>query len=487
LRPLLSLFTDGEIEAIGTATRRVLAQKGLRFVVPEVLKVFSDRGFQIVDGSVVRISSDELDAALRTAPRSFVRRGATPSRDVLLGDGETKFAVGSLPIWVVELEPQIRRRPATLDDFKRFTLLSEVLDGFAIGNPVVQPQEIPVEVMHVLWNRNNAVRMTKPACCWYGTSFETSQEGLELLRLAAGGMDALRSSKRWAITICPDSALQWGKSAIGAMVMAEGEVPVEVLPIPFLGSMHPVTMAGALVQSAAEVMAIVVLTQLVRPGCPVVYAASYGGVMDMASGSHSFGAPESALFGAASAAVGQAFGLTTDMMQGTSDSKLPDAQAALEKTMALLMPALAGADCVTMAGALLDFALSASYEQLLIDEEIVNSVLRIARGSLVNEETLAEREIMELPFGGHHLGSEHTYRNYRNELFFTKLADRRPWEAWWRDGGEDMPARARRQVARILASAQPVQGVPEENRQAVDRFAADICRRHGVDPEPLLY
>ena len=487
MKPLLNLFTDDEIDAVCTATRRVLAEKGLRFVVPEVVQVFRDRGFQIVDDDVVRISSDELDAALGTAPRSFVRRGAMASRDVRLGDGETKFGVGSLPIWVIEQEPQVERRAATLDDFRRFTLLSEALDGFVIGNPVVQPQEVPVEVMHLLWNRNNAVRMTKPVCCWYGTNFEAAREGLEVLRLAAGGMDALRSSRRWALTVCPDGALQWGKTAIAILEMAEAEVPVEVVPTPFLGSMHPVTMAGALVQSAAEVMGIVVLTQLLRPGCPVLYAASYGGIMDMASASHALGAPESALLAAASAAVGQAFGLPTDMMQGISDSKLPDAQAALEKTMALLMPTLAGADCVTMAGGLIDFALSASYEQLLMDEEIVNSVRRIARGSLVNEETLAEGVIMELPFGGQHLDSEHTYKHYRNELFFTKLADRRSWEVWWQDGAKDMAGRARGEVERILASAQPVQGVPEENQRAVDKFVADVCRRQGVDPEPLLY
>ena len=486
MKPQLKLLVDSQIEAVCAAARRILANKGVRFVISEAIDVFRRHGFQIVDGDVVRITSDQLDSALKTAPGNFTRKGAVPERDVTLGDGEKKFAVGSLPVWVIEREPQVRRRPATLEDFKRFTLLSEALDGFAIGNAVVQPQEIPVEVMHLLWNRNGCVRMTKPTCCWYGTSFQTSEEGLEILRLAAGGLAELRKLKRWAITICPDSALQWGKSAIGAVVMAEAEVPVEILPMPFLGSTHPVTLGGALVQSAVETLSLAVLTQLVRPGCPVLYAASYGGIMDMAVGSHSFGAPESALFAAASTAVGKAFGLPTDMMQGSSDSKLPDSQAATEKVMASLLPALAGADCITQAGALLDFALSASYEQLTIDHEIVQCIQRIIREVKINETTLAEQEIMATPFGGHYLESEYPLRHFREELYFPHLLDRKPWGRWFADGTKDMARRAGEYVEKILTDAKPSQGIPMERQKAIDAFCTEICRKRGVNPESLL-
>jgi trimethylamine--corrinoid protein Co-methyltransferase len=487
MKPVLSVLSDSEIEVICNAARLILSKKGLRFVDPEVLDVFRRNGFEIADGNVVHIASDQLESALRTAPKRFVRRGASVDRDVALGTGVTHFAVGSLPIFVVERKPAVRRRPAELGDLKRFTQLSEALDAFTIGNPVVQPQEIPEKVMHLLWNRTGSVRMTKPVCCWYGTSRETSEEGLEVLRLAAGGLEQLRAQKRWAMTLCPDSALQWGKIAIGVVVMAPAEVPVEVLPMPFQGSTHPVTMAGALVQSAAEVLGVVVLTQLVRPGCPVLYAASYGGIMDMAMGTHVFGTPESALFGAASTAVGRAFGLPTDMMQGISDSKLPDAQAAMEKAMVLLMPALAGADCITQAGALLDFALSASYEQLVIDSEIVHYVQKIVRGVLVDEATLAQQEIMNLPFGGHFIDSPHTLQHFKKELYFTKLMDRHPWQIWEAGGARDLAERAHLRAEELLAQAKPVQGIPRERQEAVDTFVAEICRKHGVDPEPLLF
>jgi len=209
--------------------------------------------------------------------------------------------------------------------------------------------------------------------------------------------------------------------------------------------------------------------------------------MDMAMGTHVFGTPESALFGAASTAVGRAFGLPTDMMQGISDSKLPDAQAAMEKAMVLLMPALAGADCITQAGALLDFALSASYEQLVIDSEIVHYVQKIVRGVLVDEATLAQQEIMNLPFGGHFIDSPHTLQHFKKELYFTKLMDRHPWQIWEAGGARDLAERAHLRAEELLAQAKPVQGIPRERQEAVDTFVAEICRKHGVDPEPLLF
>lgn len=456
-------------------------------MAPEVLAVFRKNGFLITDENVVHITPDELQAALRTAPRKFIRKGAHAGRDVVIGDRESKFAVGSLPIWVIETEPVISRRPATWDDLISFTLLSESLDGYSIGNAVVQPREIPNEVMHVLWNRNSTVRMTKPACCWYGDSLERAEEGLEVLRLAAGGLENLRNLKRWAITVCPDRALEWGASVIGGMVMADAEVPVDILPMPFLGSMYPVTLAGALVQSAVEVLGIVVLTQLVRPGCPVLYAASYGGIMDMKTASHSFGAPESALFAAASTQLGHAFGLPVNMMQGTTDSKLPDAQAAYEKTMTYLMCALAGADCVTQAGALLDFALSASYESLVIEDEIVRFVKRISRGARISVDTIAEEEIMSLPFGGHYLETEHTLLHFRKELEPALVSDRWTWERWRNDGCKDTAKRASELAENILEKAVLCQGIPAQQKDAVDAFVGDICRKRGVNPDPILW
>ena len=157
-------------------------------------------------------------------------------------------------------------------------------------------------------------------------------------------------------------------------------------------------------------------------------------------------------------------------------------------TLALLvlLCALAGADCVTMAGALLDFALAASYEQLLIEEEIIGYVQRIVKREAIDRETLAEEQIMALPFGGHYLESPHTLAHFREALYFPRLADRRSWDQWYSEGAKDAPRRARERARQILEEAKPAEGLPGERRRAVDAFCASVCSRHNVDPEAVL-
>ena len=151
------------------------------------------------------------------------------------------------------------------------------------------------------------------------------------------------------------------------------------------------------------------------------------------------------------------------------------------------MCALAGADCVTMAGALLDFALSASAELLMIEEEIIGNVQRIVARECVDKESLALEQIMALPFGGHYLESPHTLAHFRQALYLPRLADRRSWEVWETDGAADAAQRARARAQGILQGARPSLGVTPERARAVDAFAAELCRRCGVDPESVLY
>jgi len=478
LKGSLKLLSKKDLENIHTSTLEILEKVGVRFTVAEAREVFSEAGFR-VEKDVVKFKPKDIEDALKKAPSRVLRKGLSSKWDVDLGDEKVYFGVGSLPIWVVESD--YRRRKATYQDLLKFTLLSELLPNFSIGNGVVQPQEIPNSVIHAIWNQNATIRMSKPSCCWYAKDFLVAEDGLRILEAAAGGKDELKRMKTWAITICPDSALQWGESVIGELVMAKAGVPIEILPMPFCGSTHPVTIAGTLVQGNAEALSALVLAQLINPGCPVIYAPSYGGIMDMATGAHSFGAPESALHAAAFAQLGKWYDLPTNMMMGTSDSKVPDGQAIADKIITILLPALAGADCITMAGGLLDFALSASYEQLVIDDEIVGEIKRILQGFEINKESLATEVIKEVGIAGNYIASEHTCKNFRKEFYFPSLFDRTSWEKWEKEGKKDLLVRAKEKVSQILSSHFTLPSFLKEERvREVNRIVAEILKREGV-------
>jgi len=239
-------------------------------------------------------------------------------------------------------------------------------------------------------------------------------------------------------------------------------------------------MAGTLVHANAEAISAIVLSQLDRPGCPIIYAPSYGGCMDMATGSHCSGTPEAAFQGAAFAQLGRWYGFPTNMMAGISESKLPDAQAGYEKMMVLLLPALAGAHCITQAAGLLDFALSTSYEQMVIDDEICSQVLHLAKGFPIDEEAFALDAIRKVGHGGHYLEHEHTLRHFREALWLPRLADRRQYDQWASDGRKDIAQRAKEKADQILAEHKPV-GVSSDRAAEAQKIVSNIFDREGVD------
>ena len=478
LRPVPFALSDGDLARIHDATMAILADPGVRFTQEPALAIFREAGYE-VDGNIVRFKRKDVEEMVRKAPTSFVRKSVDGSCDAPVGDGSLHFAVGSVPLWVLDPD-DYSRRDATYQDMVNFITLSDALEHFTIANPVVQPPTIPVRVMHAVWEQVIVSNTVKPSCTWYATDQQTAVDTIRILEAAQGGREALEKSYTYVVTVCPDSALQWGKSLWGTLELAKAGIPQAFLPMPFLGSTHPVTIAGALVQANAETLAAIVLTQLVNPGCPVTYSPSYGGVMDMSTASHAFGTPESGLYAACATRLGKWYGLPVDMMMGTADSKVPDAQAAYEKMMTLLPPALAGADCITQAGSMLDFALLASYEQLLIDDEMCGQILNMVKGLKVNDETLAVDVIRETGVGGHYVSSDHTYRHFRDVLYFPKLGDRRSWEQWVNDGSKDIVARAKEKWPRIIADHTP-RGISEERRRAVDAVVKEICDREGVE------
>ncbi|MFH1905478.1 MAG: trimethylamine methyltransferase family protein [bacterium] len=473
------ILTEVELNKIHGSTLDIMKNLGVKFTLKEALAIFSDAGFFVSKDGIVKFKPEQVEKYIKKVPSRFVRKGIDSKYDCDFGSDSLYMGGGSLPIHIIDSDTYERRKP-TIQDMVKFTKLVDALDNFYIGNSVVQPAEIPHNVMHAVWDQNAACNMSKPSCCWYALDKQTAQDTIQILSAASGGTDKLKKNKTWATTICPDSALIWGRSIWGILEGAKVEIPLEILPMPFCGSTHPVTIAGALVQANAETLSAVILAQIIKPGCPIIYAPSYGGIMDMAVGSHSFGTPETALYGAAAAQLGKWYKFPTNIMMGTTDSKAPDAQASYEKMMTFILPALAGCDCMSLTGGMLDFALSANYEQTVIDNEIAGQVLRLRKGFEINEDTLAVDVIKEVGHDGTYLPTEHTFRHFKDELWFPKLADRTPYTTWSSKGKKDILKRAKEKVEEILKTHK-AKGIDNNKKEEVNRIVKEIFKREKVD------
>jgi trimethylamine--corrinoid protein Co-methyltransferase len=135
---------------------------------------------------------------------------------------------------------------------------------------------------------------------------------------------------------------------------------------------------------------------------------------------------------------------------GVTEAKSPDIQAGFEKTFSNLLVAMNGADCVHLAAGMLDSGNSISYEQFVIDNEIIGMIHRIRAGVAVNEDTLGLDVIEKVGPGGHYVLEDHTDKHMLEEFFYPSLSMRCNFDVWEERGRPDLLSRARDQAEKIL-------------------------------------
>jgi trimethylamine--corrinoid protein Co-methyltransferase len=217
--------------------------------------------------------------------------------------------------------------------------------------------------------------------------------------------------------------------------------------------MAPVTLAGTLAQQNAEALAGITLAQIVRPGAPVVYGAFTSNV-DMRSGSPSFGTPEYAKAAQASGQLARRYGLPFRSSSVTS-SNVVDAQATYESMLSLWAAISGGANIIVHAAGWLEGGLTASFEKLIVDAEMLQMMAEYLRPIEVSAETLALDAIAEVGPGGHFFGAQHTMSRYQTAFYEPFLSERRNFEAWQEAGSQDAQQRANRIWKELLETYQP--------------------------------
>ena len=217
--------------------------------------------------------------------------------------------------------------------------------------------------------------------------------------------------------------------------------PVVMTPFLLMGAMSPVTIPAALVQQMAEALAGIALTQLVRPGCPVIFGSFLSNI-DMQSGSPQFGTPESGIGLLCTGQIARRFGLPWRSGGGLNSSQSPDAQAGYESLMTMLPTFLAGANWVMHTAGWLEGGLVSGYEKYVIDVEILRNLIAEFTPLEIDEASLAFDAHTEVGAGGHFLGAMHTMERFRTCFYRPILSSSENYDRWTRNGKKDAAARA---------------------------------------------
>jgi trimethylamine--corrinoid protein Co-methyltransferase len=283
---------------------------------------------------------------------------------------------------------------------------------------------------------------------------EKAKDCIRMATVIAGGKEALKKRPNMFTTCNVISPLEYMvEQTEGLIEYAKVGLPVDIASEPQCGATSPVTMAGTLAQQTAEILGMVVISQLVNPGTPVLMG-TVAAAMDLRNGMIALGGVEAALLNVAHAQMAQFYGIPSRGTGSNTESKTLDMQAGYEKAITLSLPAMAGINMIFYPGTM-DHAMTVSLESLVIDHEICGVMDRILRGVSVTEETIGLDLIDKVGPGGHFLNQKHTMRHLREEHFLPKLSDRDSYEVWTEKGKKGFQEQAKAQVKKILAGHNP--------------------------------
>ena len=456
----LRFLTRKQVKEIHVATIEVLEEVGLRSASKQILEVFSKNGADVdhKDGRV-RIPQHLVEESLRKAPKQIVLCGRNSKYDILLEDSRVYFGMGGTPTpFIRDVETGGFRRP-TKKDFADATRLGDALPNMSFIMSIAGAFDVPYEVEYeheweALFNN------TEKPIVYSAPSAYSARKVLEMGAAVAGGMDELRKRPIMCLYSETTSPLSIGIANDNMIEFAAAGVPITQGPSPTIGTTGPGTMAGTYVVGNAENLATLTLCQIVNPGSPFILGC-WTGVMDPIIGRNCYGAPEFAFsVSVLNAQMAQYYGLPAFGFAGPSDSKLPDAQAGAEAMQMALMNGLAGVnlchDCGYLAGGSVG-----SMEMAVICNDVLGNVLRIIKGTEVNDETLAVDVIKEVGPEGNFLGHKHTLKHIRDELHIPTIFDRTPETLWAEAGGKALHQVAKEKAEKILKEHYP-QPLPRE-------------------------
>ena len=254
------------------------------------------------------------------------------------------------------------------------------------------------------------------------------------------------------------------------MTMAEHGQAVVITPFTLMGAMAPASLAAALAQQNAEALFGIVLAQAVRRGAPVVYGAFTSNV-DMRSGAPAFGTPENAKANVASGQLARRYRLPY-RTSNASASNVADAQGAYETEMSLWGAILGGGNLIYHAAGWQEGGLTASFEKLILDVEMLQLMTEFLKPILVDDAELGFDAIQGVPPGGHFFGEAHTMERYEHAFYRPLVSNLQNYENWQIAGAKDATQRATDLWKEALGEYQEPPLDPAI-REALDAYVAE--------------
>jgi len=455
LKPV-KVFNDEDADRIHVLSLSLLQDMGVKVLSERALKILENAGAYVEhDKRIARIPSYIVEEALRKAPKAVTLYSRNPKHHLTLDGVHVYGVTDGAGTNVIDLETG-KRRPPRKEDVAQTAVIVDYLEYMNLYYPTVTPRDTALH-SHVVHEFDAALNNTDKH--FVAGSMDDPRVVpfvVDMMEAVLGGEEEVRKRPIMSSVACQSSPLIVPFEAIEpSLELAKYNVPIIVMTMPIAGANGPVTVAGSVLIGNAQVLAALTILELAKPGSPVLYS-SYPLSQDMKRGSQSVAFPEAIQIIAGHIQMAKYYGLPVFAGGTVSSSKLPDVQAAYEKSLNGLSTAMAGVDVGIGSIGLLENYNTLCYEQMLIDYEMYTMMLKLLGGIEVNDETLALDAIKRVGQEGHYLADKHTIAHFR-ETWQPLLSDARPYDAWLKAGGKSVVDTAKEEIQKILKTHMPPQ------------------------------
>ena len=452
----LEILTEEQIEAIHQATLNVLQEVGVQILHDRALELLHQNDCLVdFEAKQARIPPSVVEECVRRSSSSFRVKAREPKNDLLVGGNRVYFR--NFPgMDIVDLDTWERRAPSRKEYYDLVTLLDALPNVHALsGYPYFGFEGLP-EVMKM--SEGEAAKARNSSKIQIVTHSKSS-EIFSIRIIKATGGEAFGIAH-------PASPLSYYPEALEALFrFTEAGFPMHVGSGAIMAATGPATIAGSTVSNNAEVLALVVLIQLARPGTRLI-VNDFVHAQDMRSGAPAFGDIASSLHAAAFHQIWRWYGIPScTSLTGVSSSKRIDFQLAYEKTIPTLLAALAGSNIVDLHSSI-NAELTAHPVQAILDDEIAGMIGRFLEGVEISDDTLALDLIEQVgPIPGQFLDKAHTRQWWRKAQYMPDAADRLSYPEWMQSGKKSALDYAKERYEEILATHKPTPLTPEQEAE----------------------
>ena len=468
--PCLNLLSPEDKTRLHEAIQEILETIGMEVRHDRARELLLKGGAQETPEGRILIPPSMLGRALESAPESvalFDREGE-PALD--LGGRRSYFGTGSDLWYQIDLQSG-ERRPSVLEDTARAARLAQGLDNLDFVMTAAHASDVEPARAYLAEAAQIILNTAKPMV-HIAMDLPDLEAMWELACLVRGGEDQARDKPYMVHYAEPTSPLRHGRDSLAKLLFcAEKGLPLVYSPAPLAGSTAPLTVAGHVAQGLAEGLFGLVLHQLRNPGAPFIMGMGPA-VLDMVTTQSSYNAPEYYLGYLAAVEMGHFYGLPSFGYAGTSDSQIPDGQAAMESGVLIYLSSLIGANLNHDVG-YLDFGRTGALEFMVMGDEFISQTRRFMRGVPVNDETLALEVIRAGAQGRQYLTNPHTLRHCRTEQWRPRLFNRTGYDKWRAAGAWDLREAARQRALAILEQ-EPARPLDPKLAQGVLQVVEDF-------------